>query len=73
MFSNVLIKPIQIAEKIFHLICDPSTNAEELEKVGVEIIKVANDIKKQQAAPVDPPAESAKEEEKKEVVDGDKQ
>ena len=46
MFSNLLVKSVQIGEKIFHVLCDVSANVEDIEKFGIEMIKVANDIRK---------------------------
>jgi hypothetical protein len=45
MFNQLLIKSIQIGEQIFHVLCNVNIVADDLEKLGVEIIKIANDIK----------------------------
>jgi len=45
MFSELLLKSIKVGEKIFHVLCDRSINVEDLEKFGVEVIKVASEIR----------------------------
>ncbi len=45
MFNQLLIKSIQIGEHMFHVLCNVSIIADDFEKLGVEIIKIANDIK----------------------------
>lgn len=45
MFNNILIKSFPIGERVFHVLCDIASTTDELEKLGLEIIKVANDIK----------------------------
>lgn len=45
MFNQLLIKSIPVGERVFHVLCDVSITAEDFEKLGVEIIKIANDIK----------------------------
>lgn len=45
MFSTILVKAIQVGEKTFHILCDMSTNPDELEKLGLEVIKVSQQIK----------------------------
>lgn len=74
MFNNILLKSIQIGEKAFHILCDVATNAQELEKLGLELIKIAQqiqaDFEKQQQSSQ---AEEKKQEEQLKVEDGDKQ
>ncbi len=45
MFNQLLIKSIQIGEQMFHVLCNVNIIADDFEKLGVEIIKIANDIK----------------------------
>jgi hypothetical protein len=45
MFNQILVKSIQIGDRIFHVLCDVNIIADDFEKLGVEIIKIANDIK----------------------------
>jgi hypothetical protein len=71
MFSNLLLKSIKIGEKAFHILCEVSLNVEEYEKLGIEIIKDASEIKKKLQedaqklqAEVQKPVEAAPEEPK---------
>jgi hypothetical protein len=45
MFSNLLHKSIQVGEKIFHILSDVNISPDEIEKFGVEVIKVAGDLR----------------------------
>lgn len=63
MFSELLIKSIQIGEKIFHILCDKTINVEELEKFGVEVIRMASQIKEaSKSKEEESPKEEVKEE-----------
>ena len=53
MFNQLLIKTIQIGERVFHVLCDVNINLDDFEKLGLEIIKVAQDMKNA-AKPADP-------------------
>lgn len=66
MFNQILVKSVQVGDKLFHVLCDVNIIADDLEKFGVEIIKIANDIKNM-AKPVD----AQKEEKPPEVAEGE--
>lgn len=53
MFNNILHRAVNVGEKIFHILCDVATNADELEKFGLEVIKVAQQIKSAAEKPSD--------------------
>ena len=70
MFSNLLYKSVQVGEKAFHILCDMNINLEELEKFGVEVIKIASDLKQKaqeaQAKQAEAPPVAAQPEQPKE-------
>jgi hypothetical protein len=47
MFSQLLLKSFQIGDKLFHVLSHPGINVDEWEKLGIEIIKYDDVIKKQ--------------------------
>lgn len=70
MFSTIFVKSFQIGERMAHVLCDTGMSADDLEKLGVDIIKVANDIKAAHQKALEEASKSNPEEQKEEVPEG---
>lgn len=69
MFSSLLYTPVKVGEKVFHVLCDNGINIDDLEKFGVEVIKISNDLRAQAATIEKKEPEQEKPEEEKSEED----
>lgn len=58
VFGSVLIKSFKIDDRAFHILCDMNSTANDIEKLGIELISISRQL-----------TERSKKEEEKENVD----